>query len=151
MSDLFFFICAKTTADFVVPATAASQNEFNRKVKNAFAGQVGGHLKCGDLKARPVQNAVDNHLLCDGSTIARSQFPELVELLNPGQASATLPNYSGALTVATPTVTQVVNASGTVSSGGTVTDAGDVGGTTGGNVPSGGRVPTKPPGTGGGE
>ncbi len=139
MNDRYTFVCAKTTADFVVPVSAPNQGEFNRKVKNAFAGLVGGWRRCGDLLDRPVQNAVANHLLCDGTSISRQDFPELVELLNPGENTATLPDYSGALTITTPTVTQTVDSSGTVSTGGTVTDAGDVGGTTGGNVPSGGR------------
>ncbi len=140
MSDRFTFICTKTTADFVVPISAPNQAEFNRKVKNAFAGLVGGVLRIGDLKDRPVQDAVPNHMLCDGSTITRAQFPELVELLNPGGSTATLPDYTGALTITAPTVTQTVDDSGTVSTGATVGDAGDVGGSTGGNVTTGGRV-----------
>lgn len=140
MPERFTFIATKTTADFVVPVSAASQQEFNRKVKNAFSGLVGGVLRCGDLLDRPVQNAVSNHLLCDGSTINRAQFPELVQLLNPGGTTATLPNYTGTVTITAPTVTQTVNASGTVSTGAAVTDSGDAGGTTGGNVFSGGRI-----------
>lgn len=135
----FAFVCAKTTADFIVPVSAASQVEFNRKVHNALKGMVGGVLRVGDIKFRPTQDAVANHLLCDGSTITRAQFPQLVDLLNPGGGTATLPNCSGALTVATPTVTQTTTSAGTVSTGGTVTEGG-TGGTTGGNVPSGGRV-----------
>lgn len=81
-----------------------------------------------------------NHLLCDGSTITRGQFPDLVEFLNPGGDTAALPDYTGALTITAPTVTQTVDDSGTVSTGGTVGDAGDVGGSTGGNITTGGRV-----------
>ena len=140
MSDRFTFICARTTADFIVPVTAPSQTEFNRKVANAFKGLVGGVLKVGDLKDRPTQDAVPNHLLCDGSQIHRRQFPELVEYLNPGELTATLPDYAGALTITAPTVTQETTDSGTVTTGTAATDQGDAGGTTGGNVPSGGRV-----------
>lgn len=139
-SERFSFICVRTTADFVVPISAPSQQEFNRKVANAFKGMVGGVLRVGDIKDRPTQDAVANHLLCNGATIERARFPELVEYLNPGANTATLPDYSGALTISTPTVTQTVDASGTVSTGGTVTDAGDAGGTDGGNVFSGGRI-----------
>lgn len=138
-SPLFVFIAVKTTADFIVPVSAASQTEFNRKVKNAFAGLVGGVLRVGDLKFRPNQSALANHLLCDGSTITRAMFPQLVEELNPGGDSATLPNYTGSVEATAPTVEQVVSDGGTVSTGGTVSD-GTTGGTTGGNVPSGGRV-----------
>ncbi|MES2905179.1 MAG: hypothetical protein V4696_13415 [Pseudomonadota bacterium] len=136
----FTFICARTTADFVVPLVAPNQAEFNRKVSLAFRGMVGGMLRVGDLLDRPVQDAVPYHLLCDGSEISRSQFPDLVDLLNPGAETANLPDYTGAVTITAPTVTQEVDDGGTVSTGGTVTDAGDVGGSTGGNVPSGGRV-----------
>lgn len=140
MSGPFAFICTKTSADFVVPVTANSQAEFNRRVKGAFSGLVGGVLKVGDIKLRPTQDAVANHLLCDGSTITRAQFPQLVDLLNPGESTATLPDYSGALTIATPTVTQETTAAGTVSTGGTVDTDNPAGGSTGGNVPSGGRL-----------
>lgn len=140
MSSLYAFICARTTADFVVPANASSQVEFNRKVANAFRGMVGGVLRVGDIRFRPTQDAIPNHLLCDGSTVQRAQFPELVSYLGGASASsATLPNYSGSLTATAPTVTQTVTESGTVDSGATVTDQGGAGGTTGGNVTTGGR------------
>jgi hypothetical protein len=137
---MFVFICTRTTADFTVPATAVSDADFRRKVHNAFMGQVGGHLNVGDLLFRPTQDAVQDHLLCDGSTIERAQFPLLVGLLaGPAAETAALPNYAGALVISTPTVTQTTSTSGTVSTGGAVTPAGTVGGTTGGNVVSGGR------------
>lgn len=139
MSGPYAFICTKTTADFIVPVSASSQTEFNRKVHNAFKGLVGGVLRVGDIKFRPTQDAIDNHVMCNGATITRAQFPQLVELLNPGASTATLPDYSGALTVATPTVTQTTTDTGTVSTGG-ATGGQSTGGTTGGNVPSGGRV-----------
>ena len=138
--SLFAFICTKTTADFVVPENARDVADLARRVRIFSRGLVGGTLTVGDIKFRPDENAVANHLLCDGSTINRSNFPELVEYLNPGGTTATLPDFTGALTVPAATVTQTVSDSGTVSTGGTVTDAGDTGGTTGGNVGSGGRV-----------
>lgn len=142
MSALYVFICTKTTVDFVVPVTASSQQEFNRKVANAFRGMVGGVLRVGDLKFRSTQAAVANHLLCDGTTIQRTQFPELVDYLGGTTASsAVLPDFSGSLAVAVPTVTQTVEQGGTVNTGGTVTDQGETGGTTGGNVVTGGRIP----------
>ena len=145
MSEFYRFICTKTTADFVIPSTAPNQGEFNRKVVNFSRGLVGGVLKAGDLKDRPVQTALANHLICDGSLLSPTGFPELFAVIGTtfggdGVTTFALPNYSGAVTIATPTVTQTVSASGTVDTGGAVVDAGDTGGTTGGNVPSGGRV-----------
>lgn len=139
---IYAYICTRTTADFVVPVTASSQQEFNRKVANAFRGMVGGVLRVGDIKLRPTQVAIDNHLLCDGTTITRAQFPDLVTLLAGAAASsATLPDLSGGLTVTTPTVTQTTTDSGTVQTTDTApADAGQTGGTTGGNVRSGGRL-----------
>ena len=141
-SPMFVFIATKTTADFVVPVSAASQSEFNRKVANAFQGQVGGVLRAGDLKFRPIETAIPNHLLCDGQTITRTQFPQLVDVLNPGGSTATLPDYTGSVEAAAPTETQVISDGGTVSTGTptpTPPPSGGTGGTTGGNVPSGGR------------
>lgn len=143
---LFAYICTKTTADFVVPVSAASQQDFNRRVVNAFKGNVGGAYKVGKIEFYTVEKAIHNHLICDGSTITALQFPELVPFLaGAGATQATLPNLSGALTVAAPTVVQTVSTSGTVDAGGTVAPAGTVGGTAGGNVPSGGRL-RDPPG-----
>lgn len=141
MSERFTFICAKTTADFVVPVSASSQAGFNRNVHNAFQGLVGGILRVGDLKDRPTQASIDSHLLCDGSTIYRANYPELVEYLNPGGETAALPDYTGAVVITTPTVTQTVTPSGTIQTDETApTDQGDAGGTEGGNIPSGGRI-----------
>lgn len=141
MSGPYAFICVKTTADVVIPSAGLAPIDFQRKVSGLTKTLVGGSLTVGDLKLRPTQAAVPNHLLCDGSEISRSLFPELVEFLDPGADTATLPDYSGALVVATPTVTQTVTDSGTVSTEETTVEpAGDVGGTTGGNVTTGGRV-----------
>lgn len=141
MSDRFTFICAKTSADFIVPNSATTLAELARRVSIFAKGLVGGVLQVGDLKDRPTQDAVANHLLCDGSIISRGQFPQLVDYLAGTSAeTATLPNYSGAVTITVPTVTQTTTPSGTVTTGGVTTDQGNVGGTAGGNVPSGGRV-----------
>jgi hypothetical protein len=140
VSDIFVFICTRSSADFVVPSNAMSDADFRRKVHNAFQGLVGGRVTVGDLKLRPTQAAVADHLLCDGSTITREQFPLLVDYLAGAAATtAILPLYAGALTAPALTVTQTTSPSGTVSTGGAVTPSGTVGGTTGGNVVSGGR------------
>jgi len=142
VSDRFTFIAVKTTADFIVPATAASQTEFNRKAANAFKGLIGGVLRVGDLRDRPTQDPIANHLLCDGRTISRLNYPELVSLLAGSAATeATLPDYSGALSITAPTVTQEVTSGGTVQTEETApVDQGGAGGTEGGNVPSGSRT-----------
>lgn len=149
MNTLYIFICTKTSADFIVPVSAASQAEFNRKVHNAFQGFVGGVLKAGDLKFRPTQDPIANHLLCDGQTITRAQFPQLVDVLAGRDANeATLPDYTGSIVAARPSVTQTISDGGTLSTGGSVDTSAPTGGTTGGNVPSGGR-PVRPAGVSG--
>lgn len=144
------FICAKTTADTVIPARSGNQVDFNRRVANAFKANAGGHLTVGDLKARPIGTAVQNHLLCDGSAVSRTAFPELFALLGetegPGDGTTTfnLPNYLGAPLEVPPTAPeQTVTDHGTVEDSTPVvepTEAGQTGGTEGGNVVSGGRV-----------
>ena len=109
----------------------------------------GGFTQAGDIKLRPNQNAITNHLLCDGSTLTITDFQQLYDEIGTtfggdGITTFALPDYSGqALTVPALTVTQTVTDSGTVSTGGTVTQpsgSGHTGGSTGGNIPSGGRV-----------
>lgn len=139
-SPLFVYICTKTTADFIVPVSAASQPDFNRKVHNAFQGLVGGVLRVGDLTFRPIEAPIANHLLCDGSDITRAQYPQLVDLLAGTSATeATLPDYTGSVEATAPTTPETTTDGGTVSGGGTVDTSNPTGGSTGGNVPSGGR------------
>lgn len=148
-TQLFAFIATKTTYDPVLPTIAHTQEDFNRRVRGALAGMSGGRIQAGDLKLRPTQDAVPNHLLCDGSILNITDFPELSAYLGTtfggdGITTFALPDYSGqALTVPALTVTQTVTDSGTVSTGGTVTEPtlpGQTGGSTGGNIPSGGRT-----------
>lgn len=139
-SDRFTFICTRTTVDFIVPVSSSSQADFNRRVHNAFQGLVGGVLRVGDLKDRPTEDPLPNHLLCDGSTITRDLFPELVTYLAGSADEATLPDYSGPVTITAPTTTQEVTESGTVANEETApVPAGDVGGTSGGNILAGTR------------
>ncbi len=149
MSTMFVFICAKTTADTVLPVHARDQGEYNRRVSNAFRAQSGGRLAVGDLKLRPIGNSIANHLLCDGSAVGRTDFPELFRLLGTsegagdGSTTFNLPNYLGApLTVPATAPAQTITESGTISSGVPVTEPtepGETGGTELGNVVSGGR------------
>ncbi len=150
MSQPWAFICTKTTADPVIPASSLSPQEFQRRVAGYTQAIAGGALEAGTIKWRATESAIANHLLCDGSLQNPLSFPDLFAAIGTtfggdGTTTFALPDYSGALTVAAPTVTQTIDESGTVSTEDTVvTDAGGVGGTTGGNVLSGGRD-TLPP------
>ena len=154
MSDIFLFICTKTTADVAIPNRAFDQGEFNRRISNTFKAQAGGHLTVGDLKARPNGNAIANHLLCDGSEVSRVQFNELFRLLGEtegagdGATTFNLPNYMGApLEVPADGPTQNISEQGTVDNAVPVTEpsgSGEIGGTEGGNILSGGQ-PAKIP------
>lgn len=141
----YSFICNKTSADFVIPSAANSLPALAVRVSNFAKGLVGGVLRAGDILDRPTQTPIANHLLCDGSLQEIASFPQLYAALGTtfggdGLTTFGLPDYSGALTITTPTVTQEVSESGTVQTGDTVvTDEGDTGGTTGGNVVTGGR------------
>lgn len=144
MSGPFAYICTKTSADFIVPATSTSQAEFMRKVKNAFAGLVGGVTRAGTITFQAVETPLANHVPCDGAVYNKLQFPDLFRAIGTtfggdGVTTFAVPNYSGALTVDTPTETTVVTDGGTVSTGGTVDTSNPAGGSVGGNVPSGGR------------
>lgn len=149
MSQIYIFICTKTTVDTVIPTTTGNQIDFNRRVAGAFKTSLGGQLVVGDLKLRPNGSAIRDHLLCDGSTVGRLQFPELFALLGvtegagDGSTTFNLPNYLGApLAVPATAPAQTVTAAGTVSSAGTVitqpTDPAQTGGTDGGNIVTGG-------------
>jgi hypothetical protein len=147
MSDLFVFICTKSTADVSVPTRAANQDEFNRRLSGAFAQVNDGRLQVGDLKLRPTGDAIRNHLLCDGTAVPRAQFPQLFAYLGTSQGEGdgtttfNLPSYlAGALTVPETAPAQEISEAGTVASEGqTVIPPADVGQSRGGNVVSGGR------------
>lgn len=148
MSVLYVFIATKTTADVALPTQARDQSEYNRRVKNAFVAQNGGKLIVGDLKLRPNGNAIPNHLLCDGSAVSRTSFPELFRFLGTSEGAGdgvttfNLPNYLGApIEVPATAPIQTVSENGTVDSGVTVTEPtepGETGGTEDGNILSGG-------------
>ncbi len=150
MSQVYIFVCTKTTAPVALPSRAFNQVEYNRKISNTFRAAADGHLTVGDLKLRPNGDAIAQHLLCDGTAVSRVGFPELFALLGTtegagdGTTTFNLPNYLGApLAVPASAPAQTVTTSGTVSSGTPVTTpapgSGQTGGTAGGNVPSGGR------------
>jgi hypothetical protein len=142
VSEAFVFICSKQTYPLSVPQFAINSADHYRKVHNAFSAIGSGFRRVGDLVLRPTADAFDDHLLCDGSTLSRDNFPQLAAYLSPGTDTFDLPNYLTGLTFASTAPAQTVSDGGTVSTGGTVTEptgSGQTGGTTGGNVSSGGR------------
>lgn len=156
-SQLFAFIATRTTYQNVVPRSAVSQAEFNRKVANAFSGNQGRTVQVGEIVFFPLASPnsarslqMPNVILCDGSEVAKLSFPELAEYLGDSQGTPTnaanfvLPDVRNF--VFSPTVpVQVVDAGGTVTTGqDTVTpeNAGETGGTQGAYPVSGGRPRT---------
>lgn len=119
MSVLYTYVCTRSTVDPVVPSRQINQAIFARDVSDAFTALVGGHNVVGRLAFFPVQRSVPNHLLCDGSEVAKADFPELYEFLLDSQGTASggayfvLPNYVGGLT-ATDTVVPETVSGGTV-------------------------------------
>lgn len=145
MSELYHFIATKTTYDVVLPEYAGGDpTAYFRKIRLALKAMAGGITRCGDVIGRATAAAVPNHLLCDGSTINRADFPELADVLGVGEGATTftLPDYTNAApALPADPPTQTIEG-GTVSTGGTVTtptQPGQAGGSIGGGVPSGGR------------
>lgn len=148
----YWFIRTKTTYDPVVPALAVSQDQFNRDVSYALSALAGGYGVAGDLQYRASAKAIANFILCDGSELSRTAYPELFdaigETFGAGDGSTTfaIPTQDDLATVIAtpPAAPEQTVTDGTVGSGTTVatpTDPGQIGGTTGGQVPSGGREP----------
>lgn len=146
--SIYWFICANSAYPSAIPVVAGSQINFNRRAANAIAGLTKTRHEVGDLLARPNSNAVNNHLLCDGSPVGRTAFPQLFAAIGTdwgvgdGSTTFNIPNLVGAtLPNATSAPTQTIDNS-TVSTGGTVTNPtspGETGGSSGGNYSSGGR------------
>jgi hypothetical protein len=156
VSQLYIFICTKTTPDAVLPVQTANQADYNRRVSNTFKAQAGGRLVVGDLKLRPDGKPIANHLLCDGSAVSRISFPELFAYLGTtegagdGATTFNLPNYLGSpLEVPATAPVQTTTPSGTITTPPEVpvtqpTAPAETGGTQGGNVISGGRAEKGP-------
>lgn len=84
------------TLTLTVGATAGDQ------VKIITLGNVGiseafttGQQPVGSVELWPLATPPSGWLELDGSSISASTYPELVELLNPGQPNATLPDMRG--------------------------------------------------------
>lgn len=151
-APVYVFIATKTTYETVIPKRTATDAEFRRQVSNAFAGNVGGQIFAGDLRMRPINDSIANHLLCDGSLFEIRDFPQLFDVLGndfggDGASTFAVPNYSNDILAMPPsTITQTVDAGGTITTNNPAvpepvapTEPGQTGGTTGANVVSGGR------------
>lgn len=148
-TNVYAFMATKSSASIVRPGLMRNFQDVVRYIRGLVSAFEGGWTQAGDIKLRPNQNAITNHLLCDGSTLNITDFPQLYEEIGTdfggdGVTTFALPDYSGqALTAPALTVTQTVTDSATVSTGGTVTEPtqpGQTGGSTGGNTTSGGRA-----------
>jgi hypothetical protein len=92
MSELFTYICTKSTVDPYVSFNALNLNALSREVSDAFLSLQGGYSRVGQLAFFPVQRSVPNHLLCDGREVYKDAFPELWEYLGSSQGTPTDPD-----------------------------------------------------------
>ncbi|WP_324807224.1 hypothetical protein SH584_11500 [Sphingomonas sp. LY29] len=121
MSEVFTYICTKSTVDPFLPPRTASVESLSRDVSDAFFALQGGRFEVGKLAQFPLQRSVANHLLCDGREVSKVSFPELYDYLSDSQGAATdpdyfvLPNYLGTITPAATAETETV-VEGTVTS-----------------------------------
>lgn len=148
MAAVYWFICSRAAYPVVVPTVASSQNNFNRQVSNAVGGLRNSRHAVGDLLARPVSKAINDHLLCDGSAVSRLSFPQLFAEIGTewgegdGTTTFNLPNLIGTVLPVPETAPEQTIDDSTVSTGETITEPSDpaeTGGSSGGNVSSGGR------------
>lgn len=119
MSQIFVYICTKTTADPFLPPRTTSVDVLSRDVSDAFAALAGGHYTVGKLAFFPQQRSVPNHLLCDGREVAKVSFPELYGYLGDAEGTAgpdsfRLPNFLTGLDAAVTATTESAS-TGTVS------------------------------------
>jgi hypothetical protein len=151
---LYWFICTNAAYPSAVPVVAGSQANFNRQAANAIAGLNKTRHEVGSLLVRPTADPVNNHLLCDGTAIDRTAFPQLFAMLGTswgagnGTTTFNIPNLiaqagqPAALPIAITAPVQTV-AETTVSTTDTVivepTAPTETGGGKGGNIISGGR------------
>lgn len=120
MSDAFFYICTKSTADPYLPPRTTSVDVLSRDVSDAFMALQGGRFQVGEIAIYPIQRSVPNHLLCDGKEVPRASFPELYAYLGNSQgtpadpANFKLPDYQSGFAPAPTAVSESIN-EGTVS------------------------------------
>jgi hypothetical protein len=145
---IYWFICTTASYPSAVPVVAGSQAQFNRKSANAIAGLSKSRHEVGDLLPRTSSNPVNNHLLCDGSEVSRTAFPQLFAAIGDawgagdGTTTFNIPNLVGATLPNATTAPAQTIADTTSSTGGTVVTPSapaQTGGARGGNYQTGGR------------
>ncbi len=156
MSGVYWFICSRESYPPALPVIAGTQANFNRATTNAVSALRNKRHGIGDLLARPNAKAITDHLLCDGSAVGRTSYPQLFAEIGTdwgtgdGSTTFNLPSLNaGALPVPAIVPDQTVGSGGTVSTGGDVaqpSQPGQTGGTSGGNVVTGGRPKFYKPG-----
>lgn len=121
MSELFAYICTKSTVDPYVPTTAIDVQHLSRDVSDGFLALSGGYFRVGQLAFFPVQRSVPSHLLCDGREVPKASFPELYQYLGSSQGAPVnpdnfkLPDFIGAASFApAPTASTETATQGTV-------------------------------------
>lgn len=145
MSSFFKFIATRTSYATSIPLRTPI-NELTRRVRGALSATAYPTM-VGELKEFPLSTPVAGFLLCDGSEVAKLDFPELDAYLDDNEGTPVdplnfvLPDFVGVNTPA-PTYPEQTIEGGTVSTGGETTaptEPGQTGGTIGGGVVSGGR------------
>ena len=102
MSQLYAYICTRTTSDPYVPQQAINIRQLSRDVSDAFVALSGGYYQVGQLVFYPLQRSVSSHLLCDGREVDRTAFPELFGYLGVSEGAPSvatkfkLPNFIAA-------------------------------------------------------
>ena len=121
MSELFPYICTRTTADPYIPPVVSDIRHLSRDLSDAFVALSGGYRMAGQIVFFPLQRSVPAHLLCDGREVGKTIFPELYSFLGDTQGTPVdpdnfvLPNFiGGAFTPAAAADTETEN-QGTVS------------------------------------
>lgn len=143
MSEVFTFIATKTTQATTIPAFVQNLQELVYRLRGVLRAND-YPLLVGELREFPLATPRPNFLLCDGSEVAISAFPELYSYLGNSQGTASsgnflLPDYQGTKEQAPSYPVQEVTGAD-VNTGNTPTDGdGQTGGTVDYNPPSGGR------------
>lgn len=147
--SVYWFICTNAA---VPQVPHHSDPQFNRKAASALTALIKSRSLAGHMIARPTPDPFNGHLLCDGSEIGRTDFPQLFEAIGTtwgvgdGTTTFNIPNlvvtpFPVATSVPTQTVTPTTVSSSTTTVS-TPSGEGSTGGSTGGNVSSGGRSET---------
>jgi len=145
--EIYSFIATKTTYASTIAPRARNLDQLSYDVRNVLLA-INYPVKVGEIKDFPIAAATENFLLCDGSELAKQDFPELAAyLIQDPEYQATdplnflLPNFIGTRTQAPTAPPQTVDPGG-VGIGtpppSPPTSPGGAGGSNG-NPPSGGR------------